>query len=207
MHEWLRSNQRTLLIIIPLLLVCFLLFNPFKNASTEIPTPLVPAQEPVTPAVEEAPKSESILVQVDIKGMVNLPGVYQVNDGDRVVDLIQLAGGTTDEAEMTSVNLAQKIHDEMVVYIPAVGEEIPSVIHTTQSPERESGESQNGKINLNEADSTTLQTIPGIGQAKAQAIIDFRDTVGRFESIEDIKKISGIGDKTFDKMEELIDTK
>lgn len=207
MNEWLRSNQRTLLIIIPLLLVWFLLFNPFKNASTEIPTPLVPAQEPVSPAVEESPKSESILVQVDIKGMVNLPGVYQVNDGDRVVDLIQLAGGTTDEAEMTSVNLAQKLQDEMVVYIPAVGEEIPSVTHTTQSPERESGESQNGRINLNEADSTTLQTIPGIGPAKAKAVIDYRDSVGQFKSIEDIKKISGIGDKTFDKMKELIDTK
>ena len=126
MIEWLRSNQRTLLIAIPLLLVCFLLFNPFKNASTEIPTPLLPAQTSDVQAIEEtidlAPIS-SILV--DIKGKITSPGVYQVNQGDRVIDLIELAGGTTEDAEMTTVNLSLKLHDEMVVYIPGVDEEIP----------------------------------------------------------------------------------
>lgn len=202
--EWLRSNQRTLLIAAPLLIVCFLLFNPFKNASTEIPTPLLPAQQPEVPLLEETIESEPLPLQVDIKGRITSPGVYQVNDGDRVIDLIELAGGTTDDAEMTLVNLSQKLHDEMVVYIPAVGEEIPEA---TQASQSQDGDSRNGKINLNKADLTTLQEIPGIGPAKAQAIIDFRDTEGSFKTIEEIKNISGIGEKTFEKMKDAIDVR
>lgn len=209
MKYWLQSNRRLLLLSCPLLLVFFLLFNPFKSASTEIPTPLSSAAEPLS-ETETPPKDENPLpieaipqIKVDIKGMVQSPGVYSVADGDRVIDLIQLAGGETTEADMKEVNLSQKLYDEMVIYIPAEGEELKASVLSPGSAASE----QTAKINLNTADSDMLQTIPGIGPSKAQAILDYRETVGKFENIEDIKNISGIGDKTFDKLKEAIDVK
>jgi len=202
MQLWLQSNQRTLIFAVPLLIICFLLFNPFKSASTEIPSPLTPLPE--NSSIEEEPiiiQPESL--KVDIKGMVRSPGVYLVNEGDRVIDLLKLAGGEIENADINQVNLSQKLQDEMVVYIPEVGEEVSSFsLDLTQT-----STSSEGKININTADSTMLQTIPGVGPAKAQAIIDYREINGNFTSIEDIKNISGIGDKTFDKLKESIDVK
>ncbi|TDL34480.1 hypothetical protein E2R51_01835 [Jeotgalibacillus sp. S-D1] len=206
MKQWLQLNRRILLISCPLLLVFFLLFNPFKSASTEIPTPLAPVAEPISQSEESEPLpiETSPQIQVDIKGKVQSPGVYTVADGDRVIDLIKLAGGETAEADMREVNLSQKLYDEMVIYIPAEGEEVKA---PATQPGAAAAPGQKVKVNLNSADSDMLQTIPGIGPSKAEAILDYRDTVGRFETIEDIKNISGIGDKTFDKLKESIDVK
>jgi len=207
--NWFQTNQRILLMASPLLLVCFLLFNSFNSASTEVPSPLINSNE--LSAQDEVQTVESVTeepaaIQVDIKGRILIPGVYSVKEGDRVIDLVDLAGGPGEDADMTAVNLSQKLHDEMVIYIPAAGEEIPEMAVQPKSVSDNSS-AEESKINLNQADSSLLQTIPGVGPAKAQAIIDYRESVGNFESIEDIKKISGIGDKTFDKLKESIDVK
>ncbi|MFK9091389.1 helix-hairpin-helix domain-containing protein [Bacillus salipaludis] len=145
-------------------------------------------------------------IMVDVKGQVKLPGVYQSNSGERVIDVIGRAGGLTDQADQTQVNFAEHVQDEMVIYIPAKGEEGvaapgPSVGSMTVSGG--SGQKQ-GKININKADEQELQNLPGIGPAKAAAIIEFRNTSGPFKVIEDLKSISGIGDKTFEKLKDLI---
>ncbi|KIL44472.1 helix-hairpin-helix domain-containing protein [Jeotgalibacillus soli] len=162
--------------------------------------PAAQVAEPIR--VEPESINEPVSIHVDIKGKVQNPGVYVMMGGDRIMDLIELAGGILSDAEMNYVNLAQKLTDEMVVYIPGIGEEIPEALTVNQAPV--AGERDASKINLNSADQAMLETIPGIGPAKAQAIIDYRETTGAFQSIEDIMRISGIGEKTFEKLKDSI---
>lgn len=144
-------------------------------------------------------------VVVDVKGAVKFPGVYELTAEKRIIDAIRLAGGYTDEAETRFVNHAQKLHDEMVIYIPEKGEDLEQISLAGQvlgSASSNKGESN--KVNINTADETELSTLPGIGPTKAQAIISYRDEMGPFQTIDDLKNISGIGDKTFEKLKELI---
>lgn len=148
-------------------------------------------------------------VIVDVKGAVNTPGVYELTTEERVIDAIKKAGGYTEEAESKLVNHAQRLQDEMVIYIPKKGEEISTFeVNPTQVVNMPSDNSNSsGKVNINVADETALTTLPGIGPSKAQAIIAYREDVGSFKSIEDLKNVSGIGDKTYDKLKDFIDIK
>lgn len=151
----------------------------------------------------DAELPENIIV--DVKGQVVKPGVYPSSQGERVIDVIHRAGGLTENADESQVNFAEHVQDAMVIYIPAKGEE--GII--TGGPQTgfvgtEGGSSQQAKVNLNKADETELQTLPGIGPAKATAIIEYRET-SPFKTIEDLKNISGIGDKTFEKLKDHID--
>jgi len=149
------------------------------------------------------------IIMVDVKGQVVRPGVYQSNTGERVIDVIGRAGGLTGQADQSQVNFAEHVEDEMVIYIPMKGEEgssLPPQTGLGGTVSNGAGQKQ-GKINLNKADEAELQNLPGVGPAKAAAIIEFRETSGPFKTIEDLKNISGIGDKTFDKLKDLIDVK
>jgi competence protein ComEA len=158
-------------------------------------------EKKAAPAVNEP---ENIMV--DVKGQVVRPGVYQSNTGERVIDVIGRAGGLTAHADQTQVNFAQHVEDEMVIYIPGKGEDGTTIAQPTGSSGTVSvgtGQKQ-GEININKADEQELQNLPGIGPAKAAAIIEFRNASGPFKKIEDLKNISGIGDKTFEKIKDLI---
>ncbi|MFD2305843.1 helix-hairpin-helix domain-containing protein [Enterococcus termitis] len=137
---------------------------------------------------------------VDIKGAVKRPGMYEVKENMRVWDAILLADGVEEEADTKQVNFAEQVTDQMVIYVPKKGEE-PLVKQELNSEERDEADT---KINLNQADENQLQTLPGIGQKKAQEIIRYREDNGGFKSIEDIKNISGFGEKTFEKLKESI---
>jgi len=144
-------------------------------------------------------------IMVDVKGQIKRPGVYQANTGERVIDVISRAGGLTDKADQGMVNFAEHVKDEMIIYIPAKGEEgLSSPITSSGNPSSSVGSQNEAKININKADETELQNLPGIGPAKAAAIIEYRNTSGPFKTVEDLKNISGIGDKTFEKLKDLI---
>jgi competence protein ComEA len=149
---------------------------------------------------------EIVIIIVDVKGQVKMPGVYSSKQGERVIDVIQRAGGLTENADESKVNFAEHVQDAMVIYIPAMGEEgIPVAAGTTGTlPHTDGGSTNQAKINLNKADINELQNLPGIGPSKATAIIEYRETNGLFKSVEDLKNISGIGDKTFEKLKDLI---
>jgi len=152
------------------------------------------------PAEKEGEKLPEIIL-VDVKGAVKKPGVYQGEREERVVDIIERAGGLSENAEASQVNFAQRIEDEMVVYIPMKGEGEAGLI----SPLTTEGQNNNSnKININKADATELQNIPGIGPAKAAAIIDYREKNGPFKEPEQLMEISGIGEKTFEKMKDTV---
>jgi len=137
---------------------------------------------------------------VDVKGLVKYPGVYELPFGSRVVDAIELAGGYLPESDSTSINHAMKLEDEMVIYIPYDGEEMVESVNPTPSQ-------KDDKIDINTADETLLTTLPGIGPSKAGAIIKYREENGRFSSPEDLKNVTGIGDKTYERLADLIKVK
>ena len=144
-------------------------------------------------------------MKADIKGAVQKPGVYEAAEGDRVIDLLEKAGGLTDKADGAKINFALNITDEMVIYVPEKGEVLEEAAAGGNFEER--GQQDNGKINLNQADESELQTLPGIGPSKAAAIIEYRETNGSFKDIADLKLISGIGEKTYEKLKEQISVK
>ncbi|WP_208590148.1 helix-hairpin-helix domain-containing protein [Gracilibacillus suaedae] len=147
---------------------------------------------------EEEEDSDATEYKIDLKGEIERPGVYQVTENDRVEDAIQLAGGFTNNADKQVINLAERVYDEMVIYVPAKGEnadETEQVLDTG---------SDDQKVKVNIASVEEMQTIPGIGEVKANAIVEYRDTYGRFKKIEDLTKVSGIGDKTVERLEEYV---
>jgi len=176
-----------------------------------VPSPPEPAavEELEPEPAAESVSSEPILpveVAIDVKGAVSMPGIYTMSSNERVNDAINKAGGLTEKADAAAVNLAQKVQDEMVIYVPAEGEEAPPIQSAPPVPSdsRNSEGASKALININTADSTALQELPGIGESKAQAIIDFRETDGPFSTVDDLKNVSGIGDKTFEKLSPLI---
>lgn len=154
-------------------------------------------------------------VYVDIGGCVKKPGVYQVVEGTRLFEVIKAAGGLTPEADMSQINQAETVTDGQKVVIPAIGEtaadgqdEGSSQIGSTGGGTGDLGNSggitADGKVNINKADSTQLQELPGVGPATAEKILDYREANGAFQSPEEIKNVSGIGDKTYEKMKDKI---
>ncbi|WP_394547782.1 helix-hairpin-helix domain-containing protein [Priestia aryabhattai] len=142
---------------------------------------------------------DSPFVMVDIKGAVQKPGVYQLPKDTRVKDALAQAGGATKEADLRQLNLASKLQDEMAVYIPAAGEEIPpsSPVSSISS----SGTSNDQPlVNINTANTDELQTLNGIGPSKASAIVSYREENGLFQKVEDLGQVSGIGDKSLEKI-------
>ena len=151
---------------------------------------------------------------VDIKGAIKVPQVVPVTPGMRVHDVVEMAGGVTGEADQSQVNLAQLVTDQMVIYVPKVGEEVSPSTETlvadsqvTESAVSESsGDATSGGdlVNINTADTKMLQTLSGIGEKRAADIINYRETNGLFETVDDLDQVSGIGEKTMEKLRPLI---
>jgi len=169
-------------------------------------------------------------IKVDIKGEINASGVYELDEGSRVSDLINKAGGITKTADTSIINLSKKLEDEMVVIIyskeevnklkqrtiepitdicPKVNDACPEKRLETITEEKnkeKANTSASAKISINNASEKELQALTGIGEAKAKAIIKYREENGNFKSIEDIKNVSGIGDSAYEKIENQITT-
>ena len=150
---------------------------------------------------EENTTQETVIF-VDIKGAVKKPGVYQMKVGDRVKDALDAAGGLTVEADSQKVNLAQRVEDQMVIVVPKVGEEVEANPAGTTSKEV----AKEGKVNINTATVEELKTLKGVGEKKAEAIIEYRKKNGSFKTKEDLMKVRGIGKKLLESFEERIVT-
>jgi len=148
----------------------------------------------------ETVETEPDKIKVYIAGSITKAGVYELNSDTRVEDVVKAAGGVTADADLSSVNLAQKLKDEDMIYIPKIGEAeqpSPSVVPSNL-------QQNDNKIDINKASVQELDTLPGIGPAKAQKIVDYREQNGSFKSIEDIQEVSGIGPATFENIKDLI---
>lgn len=144
-------------------------------------------------------KNEGKIV-IELKGAIVHPGIYEVKSGDRVSDAITQAGGFLENADDRTINQALLVTDQMMIYIPEKGEEVIEESYTDVPTTEENKR----KININQAEQAELIELHGIGQAKAQAIIDYREENGVFKSLEDIKNVSGIGDIIFENIKDCI---
>ncbi len=149
----------------------FFLINRSRGPSMEIVLPSP------TPNLE---------IKIYLTGAVKNPGVLTVTDGDRLADVVQLAGGLTAEADQTRVNLAMRVRDQDHWHIPKIGEPV-------SSPQPAAASISDGKININKATAQQMEWLPEIGPALAQAIVKYREAHGPFASVEDLDRVSGIG--------------
>ena len=150
----------------------------------------------------EVSTTQETVIFVDIKGAVKNPGVYQMKSGDRVKDALDAAGGLTAEADSQKVNLAKRLEDQMVIVVAKVGEEATEI----PAGETRKEATKEGKVNINTATVEELKTLKGVGEKKAEAIIEYRKKNGSFKTKEDLMKVHGIGKKLFESFQERIVT-
>lgn len=210
------TNKKVIIVVIATIVIilgCYFFFVQSEPKQAEKDPVFADIAEESTEGIkEEVDQKKPDIMKVDVKGAVRMPGVYIAKPGDRVIDVIAAAGDFTDHANVNKVNLAQLVEDQMVIYIPKVGEEEEDVSGAVLTPNQGAvtigtdgtTSSNNTQVNLNTATQAELETLPGIGPSKATAIIEYRETTGKFQQVDDLKNISGIGDKTFDKLKDSI---
>lgn len=191
------EKQWYALVLIAIVAIVIFIYSDREQEQSSSLTANLPLEQKNATEVKVEQKQQPTAMFVDVKGAVARPGVYEVTEYARVKDVIAMAGGLTKEADQTKVNLAAKVHDEMMIYVPAKGEVSAPV---------PSGDSQGEKpkIDINSASLEEIQKIQGIGPAKAAAIIAYREEHGPFRKIEDLLNVSGIGEKSLEKMKEQI---
>ena len=226
MEKTIKINKPILItLIIILLLIGYYIYYQNSNIYKEFETSsnkeeLLPyeneqekneEQEEITNQEEKIEDVEIILVH--ITGQVKNAGVVELQKGARVIDAVNKAGGFTEQADTEEVNLAYEVSDGIQIYIPEkseVSDDNEREYITTSSGNnvfmegKIMKESNNTLININEATQTELETLPGIGPSIALKIISYREQEGKFLTIEDIKKVSGIGDNKFENIKGLI---
>lgn len=147
-------------------------------------------------------------IMVHIIGEVKNQGVVVLESGARIVDAIEAAGGETDEADLTKLNLAYILNDGEKIKVPKKGEEQQEYITSTSGLETsEENKTESQKININTANLEELTKLPGIGEATANKIISYRKEIGKFKTIEDLKNVPGIGNSKFDNLKDMITIK
>lgn len=161
------------------------------------------AETTILPQEVEDKTTVSTVIYVDVKGEIHHPGVYQMKAENRVKDLIEAAGGFTPLADDQKLNLAQLLEDQMVIVVPKKGEEVNSeLVQAPTSQKKEVG--KEGKVNINTATVEELKTLKGIGEKKAEAIIEYRKKNGSFKNKEELMKVRGIGKKLYESFEERV---
>ncbi|EGO9444553.1 competence protein ComEA [Enterococcus faecalis] len=201
--KWLLlGSGASMVILITLLVGIYLMVNKKAQVDTTMweETSLTTTAEAATDATKE--RAETI-IYVDIKGAVKVPGIYQLKNQQRIWDALALAGGVSEEADTAQVNYAQKVKDQMIIYVPKKGESVAQSLETLQES-APAQQNQEEKINVNTATEAELQTISGIGAKKAQEIIRFRDEQGPFKTVEELKNVPGIGEKTVERLKDML---
>ncbi len=183
------------LLIGVVLLVSLVLFSQFRNdemLERTSATSIFDEEEEELSFTEI--KEENSMIVIDIKGAIEKPGVYELKEGSRIYEAIDQAGGLLEGADENSLNFAELLYDEMMVYVPFLEDDV----------QVNEGVGNNGKIPLNRADQALLEQLPGIGPAKAQAIIAYREENGPFKDVDELLDVSGIGPKSLERLRDYI---
>lgn len=218
MIYYLKKYWKYLLTLI-LVLFLFAIIGYFKEKNDEISTKSIKKLSNVSKKTNNLKT-----LFVDVKGAVNAPGVYELEDGKRVIDAINLAGGFSDKADTINVNLSKRLTDEMFIVIytkqeiynykksnetsnincasfECVCSDVKNDACIEKNLKAENNKKEaNNKVSINNATKEDLMSLTGIGESKANAIINYRNENGLFKQIEDIKNVSGIGDSVFEKI-------
>ena len=191
-----QHKQKLKMVTLPVIVGVAILFFWFNGSTKPIEIESADALSDGDENQEEFISEDNIFV--DISGEVNIPGVYEVQVGTRLFQVIEMAGGLTEEANIDSLNRAEEVYDGEKIIVGNDENSEENIINNS------SGVASNGKVNINTASIDELITLPNIGPAKAQNIIDYREDNGKFKKIEDIQKVNGIGSKTYDTLSNLI---
>ena len=212
----------SIFIILVVIVIFYLMYLSKDNSVTAI--------DEVEEIDEEVVNEEIRKIKVDIKGMVNNPGVYEVDDGSRVIDVINASGGLIEGADTSNINLSKKLKDENVIIIGSIKEpekiieyvykecECPKfndacisnneVVNYQESEisksESFNEDASNNLVSINSANLEALMSLPSIGESKAKSIIKYREENDGFKQIEDIMNVSGIGNALFEKIKDFI---
>lgn len=213
------QKQKIIIVVITILLLVHVISVLLFTKGTD-----VVAQEEILEEKKEEVKTLEKRYKVDIKGQVNKPGVYEIDEDSRVIDVINLAGGLKKDANTDFLNLSKKVEDGSVIWIYTTKEieklkEVKTVTEyiekecncpdvsnsacVTKPTSEKNNTATNSKININTSSLEELMKLSGIGEAKAKAIIEYRRKTP-FKNIEDIKNVSGIGDSAYEKIKNFI---
>lgn len=199
MKEYIRKYPYLLAIPIVLAVVAFFYLS--KEPESPAADPALFSTESSMAATTESKNQEWF---VDVKGAVKKTGMYRITQGMRLMDAIDLAGGFTAEADQNQVIFSKLLTDQEIIYVPKVGEEIPTITEPPQQGTSTAASGTTQKININTADATELRQLSGIGEKKAADIIKYREENGSFQTVEDLTKVSGIGEKTLENLKDSI---
>lgn len=196
------KNYKIVIIIIPtVLVVIFIIYtNNFKKNEFNYSNIIV--NETNQNKIEEVKNN---IIKVYVTGEVRTSGVIELKEGDRIEDAVIKAGGLTEKSNLKNINLAYILEDGQKLYIPSIDDKEDIEYIIDEHVYLKSNASK--KVNINKATQEQLQTLSGIGPAMAEEIIQYREQDGKFNNIEDIKKVSGIGDKKYEKIKDYIEIK
>ena len=221
MNEFNLKDNKVIIVIICIIIIIFLCVffytrSNLENEYTELDNYNMLQNE--TNIEQEQEDISKIFIHVT--GAVNNEGVVEIKEGSRIADAVEAANGFSEDADISQINLAYQLEDGQKIYIPRINDEKINGEEKVLQKEYVTDEAgddiiieeetsnikrkENEKININTADQSSLEEIPGVGKATAQKIIEYRKTNGKFKSIDDIKNVSGIGDSKFENMKEKI---
>lgn len=215
MFDGLSIKQRRIVIIIMIIIIIIIgiyIYN--KNSEyTEFSDDEILIQE--NESSEEIIEGEQEIyneIVIHIAGEVNNPGIVRLKEGDRIEDAIEYAGGLTENADISDINLAYVLEDGIKINIPNINDENREVmtedmIDNMKENEAENKEESDQKININKATQTELENLKGIGPSLSNKIIEYRNENGKFKSIEEIKNVNGIGDTKYEGIKNYITVK
>lgn len=194
-------KQKLIIIICILIFFSLIIYNFFiDDNSTEIATNNFYEAIP-----QETNKTlENIVVHID--GAIAKPGIVKIAEGSRIIDVIDAAGGLTELADISKINLAYIVSDAQKIYIPTA-DDLSNESYISNSAGVNVLESNSFKTNINTASQTELESLPGIGASTAQKIINYRNEHGKFQKAEDIMNVSGIGESKYSNIKDYITTK
>lgn len=204
MLDKIKNKKLIIIILIIFVIILFVFFNNNQNDEVEI---IEQTENEVDTSVMENKDVNRIIVH--ITGCVKKQGIVELDEGARIIDVIEAAGGVTEEADITKVNLAYIVKDAQKIYIPSIYDKEDTEYITLNNGENVIVEDKYGgesdMVNINTATQTELESLSGIGPSTALKIINYREEHGKFKSIEEIKEVPGIGDAKFNSIKDMIE--
>lgn len=224
MYEFSKKQKIIIILIGIILIIAFLYYTYAKDENMLLSEELeVTNTTENTEENENTTQEEQEMIVVHVSGAVNKEGIVELEENSRISDAIDKAEGLKENADTKNINLAFKLEDGMKIYIPTIEETAKEleeentndktqnyitssggVVQGENSTSTSSGKQKTGKININTATQTELETLPGIGPSTSLKIVNYREENGDFKSIEQIKEVSGIGDAKYENIKDLI---
>lgn len=210
------NTQKVILIILIALICCTIAYAVMSNNSEYEEQDILEQntiENKIENKIEDNIENEKRKIVIHITGQVKNPGLVYLDEGARIADAIKEAGGSTKDAALDKVNLAYVLEDGQKIYIPNKNEKISEIQYIiTDGGEnvlKDTGKESNvkggiKKVNINSANQEELETLPGVGPALAVRIIEYRNSNGKFEKVEDVQNVKGIGDSKFTNIKEYI---